>query len=157
MKVEDIMTGVNLEKKSRIKGKKHIFTTYFRKCGSCSRKTKMYSTCLSCMEKITIRNRKKSKNNSHFDHKCISCNVVKPNIYFNYYFLHFKTRDRFKHKRRDICNDCVIQEFEKNCEYIQNDSDYEDFESWDKIGNPILVNEGNRRENIILSVAGIEY
>jgi len=109
------------------------------------------------MEKITTRNRQKSKNISYFNHKCISCNNVKPNIYFNYYFLHSKTRDHFKHKRRKICNDCVVQEFEKSCKHIQNDSDYEDFESWGEMGNPLILDEGNRRENIILSVAGIEY
>ena len=151
------MFGIKLNKKSRTKGKKHIFTTYFRKCRSCSIKTRMYSTCLSCMEKITIRNRKKSKNNKYFNRKCISCNIVKANVYFNYYFLHFETRDKFKHKRRQICNSCVIQEFERNCEYTQNDSDYEDFESLGEICSPILLDEGNRRENIILSVAGIKY
>lgn len=146
-----------LEKKSRIKGKKHIFGTYFHKCGSCSKKTKMYSTCLTCMEKITTRNRQKSKNKSYFNRKCISCNNVKPNIYFNYYFLHSNTRDHFKHKRRKVCNDCIVQEFEQSCKYTQTDSDYEDFESWDKSGDPLLLNEGNRRENIVLSVVGIKY
>ena len=159
MRLQDRMINTKLEKKSRIKGKKNIFRTYFDKCGSCSRKTKMYSTCLTCMEKITIKNREKSKNISYLNRKCIGCNNVKPNIYFNYYFLHCDTRDQFKHKHkcRKICNDCVVQEFERSCKYVQNDSDYEDFESWGKMGNPLIVDEGNRRENIILSVAGIEY
>jgi len=146
----------NLEKKIRIKGKKKLFRTSFHKCGSCSRKTKMYRTCLSCMEKITIRNRKKSRNKRHFNRKCIRCNNIKPNMYFNYYFLDCDTRDVFKHKRRKTCNDCIVQEFERNYEYTQNDSDYEDLESWGKMGEPLMVDKGNKRENIILSYAGIK-
>lgn len=147
----------NIHKKQRTKGKKHIYSSVIRKCGSCSKKTYMNRTCLACMKKATNRNRKNRKFNPKINRKCIICKCTKPSMNFNYYFLSTKTRDLFKSKKikRHECDDCIIKEFYDEYDTINYDSDYEVSEIFDNMNTFINLNEGNMTENIILSIAGI--
>jgi hypothetical protein len=148
-----------LHKRMRTKGKKYIYNTELGKCGSCGSSTKMNSTCLKCMEKITERNREKSsRKKAKFNSICICCRNTKPNMKFNYYFLSTKTRNILHKHRRLICNDCLVYEFLENSRQTQSDSDYEDFETHGGMGMLSVDQDGgDLRENIVLSVAGIKF
>ena len=117
----------------------------------------MKCTCLACMKKATIRNRKRRKFNPKVNRKCIICKCTKASMNFNYYFISTQTRDLFKSKKikRRECDDCIIKKFYCKYDGVNYDSDYEPSEIFDNINTLINFNEGNITENIILSVAGI--